>query len=76
MCVCVCVNKISKMYNNSFICIFIKGGLEVLIDGQTYQGFDSLTNASVIVSDSVAVSRPEKQLLPHDVSLWNICHSH
>ncbi len=34
------------------------GGLEVLVDGEEYQGFDSLTNISVNLNGSVAVSRP------------------
>lgn len=35
------------------------GGLEVLIDGQIFQEFYNLSNVSVILNDSVAVSRPQ-----------------
>ena len=35
------------------------GGLEVLVDGQIFQEFYSLTNVSVILNDSLAVSRPQ-----------------
>lgn len=35
------------------------GGLTVLVDGEVFQGFDSLTNISVNLNGSVAVSRPE-----------------
>ena len=38
---------------------FITGGLEVLIDGQLYSDYDTLTNASVFVNGSLALSRPE-----------------
>ena len=36
------------------------GGLEVLIDGQIFQEFYSLSNVSLILNDSVAVSRPQE----------------
>ena len=39
---------------------FFTGGLEVLIDGQIFQEFYNLSNVSVILNDSVAVSRPQK----------------
>ena len=35
------------------------GGLNVLVDGEVFQDFDSLTNVSVNLNGSVAVSRPE-----------------
>ena len=38
---------------------FFAGGLEVLIDGQILQEFYNLSNVSVILNDSVAVSRPQ-----------------
>ncbi|XP_068682562.1 uncharacterized protein [Montipora foliosa] len=36
-----------------------EGGLEVLINGQIFQEFHSLTNVSFLLNDSVAVSRPQ-----------------
>lgn len=38
--------------------ILAAGGLEVLIDGQTFQGFNTLTNVSVFLNGSLSVSRP------------------
>ena len=40
------------------IFIIFTGGLEVLIDGQLFQGYNTLTNISVLLNDSLAVSRP------------------
>lgn len=33
--------------------------MKVLVDGQEFQGFDTLTNVSVNLNGSVAVSRPQ-----------------
>ena len=39
--------------------LIFSGGLEVLINGQIFQEFHSLTNVSFLLNDSVAVSRPQ-----------------
>ena len=43
----------------SISCLFFAGGLNVLVDGEEFQGFDALTNVSVNLNGSVAVSRPQ-----------------
>ena len=43
----------------TFVGFSLLGGLNVLVDGEVFQGFDSLTNVSVNLNGSVAVSRPE-----------------
>ncbi|XP_074632006.1 uncharacterized protein LOC141890434 isoform X2 [Acropora palmata] len=52
---------VAKEQNASIVQCNLKeeGGLEVLINGQIFQEFYSLTNVSVILNDSVAVSRPQ-----------------
>ncbi|XP_015769331.1 PREDICTED: mucin-like protein [Acropora digitifera] len=51
---------VAKEQNASIVQCNLKeeGGLEVLIDGQIFQEFYNLSNVSVILNDSVAVSRP------------------
>ncbi|XP_067024678.1 uncharacterized protein [Acropora muricata] len=52
---------VAKENNTSIVQCNLKeeGGLEVLVDGQIFQEFFNLTNVSVILNDSVAVSRPQ-----------------
>ncbi|XP_068712588.1 uncharacterized protein [Montipora foliosa] len=52
---------VAKEVNTSAVQVALKdgGGLKVLVDGEVFQGFDSLTNVSLNLNGSVAVSRPE-----------------
>ncbi|XP_068728477.1 mucin-like protein isoform X2 [Montipora capricornis] len=52
---------VAKEENRSTLQCTLKeeGGLEVLINGQIFQEFHSLTNVSFLLNDSVAVSRPQ-----------------
>ncbi|XP_068760013.1 mucin-like protein [Montipora capricornis] len=52
---------VAKEVNTSAVQVALKdgGGLKVLVDGEVLQGFDSLTNVSVNLNGSVAVSRPK-----------------
>ena len=42
-----------------FVALPVLGGFKVLVDGEEFQGFDTLTNVSVNLNGSVAVSRPQ-----------------
>ncbi|XP_078349239.1 mucin-like protein [Oculina patagonica] len=57
----VFVAAVAKEENTSAVQVALKdgGGLEVLVDGEEYQGFDILSNISVNLNGSVAVSRPQ-----------------
>ncbi|KAL9953601.1 hypothetical protein ACROYT_G041044 [Oculina patagonica] len=57
----VFVAAVAKEENTSAVQVALKdgGGLEVLVDGEEYQGFDGLTNTSVNLNGSVAVSCPQ-----------------
>ena len=39
------------------------GGLDILIDGKNYSGYDKLTNQSVQVGSNLSISKPEKSCL-------------
>jgi len=57
----VFVAAVAKEEDTSTVQVNLKdeGGLEVLVDSEVFQNYSSLTNVSVMLSGSVAVSRPE-----------------
>ncbi|XP_068732482.1 uncharacterized protein [Montipora capricornis] len=57
------VAAVAKEVNASAVQVSLKeeGGLKVLVDGEQFQDFETLTNVSLNLNGSVAVSRPENK---------------